>query len=467
MDLLFPADENIRETCGMAAPLGGAGIMEMIVRRWVGITRLLCFSAAVAVATVLPRSVKGNDPLAVVPAIRVVGCEEKGQSHKRGVCANYLDPADFRALGPGVSWWYDWGTDPGNIATPADSHIRFVPMVWGDHPDALAGLERYLAAGHKPDFVLADNEPNLRNQSFIIPSQAAAFHLKVKAITDKYGGIPIVGPQMAIASSPQDSVVAEDPIEKKQVTYTFMVPYLKAFFACVDGDTVHAIAIHPYDGIDGLRALVELTHRTFNKPLWVTEFADANARDENSEREYLVKATDFLERSAYVEGYAWFKERASGALSKVSRLGNQPGQLTPLGQAYVSLPVHDSDLYYRLPGRLQAENYVALDAADIWLTGDVDGFAHMASDAAGAWLDYNVQVDQAGPYQLQLRVIGKAGAINVLSGNTVIASARLQEALTTWTTLSVAASLGAGPQTLRLQFESPGQGINWIAFGKL
>ncbi len=40
--------------------------------------------------------------------IRVVGCEEPVQSVKRGICLNKFSAEDFKAVAPGVSWYYNW-----------------------------------------------------------------------------------------------------------------------------------------------------------------------------------------------------------------------------------------------------------------------------------------------------------------------------------------------------------------------
>jgi Glycosyl hydrolase catalytic core/Carbohydrate binding module (family 6) len=400
------------------------------------------------------------------PAIRIVNCDEQVQSHKRGVGANHLEPEDFKVLAPGVSWWYDWGNHLGDTKAPAEVlNVEFVPMVWGDRAEDLAGLERYLAAGNKPRHILAINEPNLREQCFIAPAEAAALYTRVKGVADKHG-IAVVGPQMAIGSAPADSITAIDPVGNKQVTYTFVVPYLKAMLFYTDkaGTEVGAVGIHPYGGLDELRGLVELAHRTFGRPVWVTEYNRSGAKSDQEQREFLIRATDFLERSPYVQGYAWFKERIPNVVSNIALLKDKPGELTALGEAYVQLPVHEADLYYRLPGRLQAERYVTLEKADTWPTWDVDGLAHMASDAAGAWLDYNVQVDQAGSYTMRLRLTGKAGAIEILSGEKALGTVSLEETPTAWTTLSTTVTLEQGPQTIRLRCQSQGQGINWIEF---
>ncbi|MBE7159383.1 MAG: hypothetical protein INR62_13290, partial [Rhodospirillales bacterium] len=72
-----------------------------------------------------------------------------------------------------------------------------------------------------------------------------------------------------------------------------------------------------------------------------------------------MQATQLLERSPNVAGYAWFKERVDKNPA-ISLFTKTQGELTPIGQAYVHMPVHDANVYYRLPGRLQAESYVTM-----------------------------------------------------------------------------------------------------------
>jgi hypothetical protein len=101
-------------------------------------------------------------------------------------------------------------------------------MVWGGHPLALCRLDQYLAStSPKPPAVFAINEPNLRGQAFLTPRRTAEVYRKVKIITDKYD-IPLVGPHMALGSAEKDSITAHDPAENRTITYTFMVPFLKA-----------------------------------------------------------------------------------------------------------------------------------------------------------------------------------------------------------------------------------------------
>ena len=401
-------------------------------------------------------------------AIRIFNCDQQIQSRKRGVGANRLEPADFRALAPGVSWYYNWHFEPAGAGTPPQGvPLHFIPMVWGDRPESLEGVKKYLAGGNKPRVVLGINEPNLSEQAFMSPQQAANLYGRIKAITEPYK-IPVSGPQMSIGSPPDMSIKALDPIENKELTYTFMVPYMKAFLHYADQAKIEvaAVGIHPYMNQWGLKGITEMTFKEFNRPIWVTEF---NASDESismdDTRTYLIQAADFLERTSYVEGYAFFKERAVGH-SKISLLADEPGKLTPLGEAYVKLPVHDADVYYRIPGRLQAENYVRLHQMEIWPTGDVDGFTHMASNETESWLDYNLQVDKGGKYDLRLRVTGQPGTISVLKGEQLLASVNSNPAQGQFATVETSIQLPAGAHTLRIRCSAAAQGINWIEFIK-
>lgn len=392
--------------------------------------------------------------------VRVVACDAAVPSRKRGICANELKPADFPALARGVTWWYNWHFQPTTGADPSGK-VEFLPMAWGDRPEDLAGLEAYLKTGARPRRVLAINEPNLKDQAFISPETTAKLYRRVKNVADRYG-VPVCGPQMSLGSPTEGSITAYDPVERKATTYTFMVPFLKAVLAYTGDTPVPETAFHAYGDIHELRWALDTMHREFGRPVWVTEFN--HVPDPKAALIYLMQSVDLMERTAYVPGYAWFKERTSDAKWPIALLGERPGTLTPLGEAYVAMPVHEADLYYRVPGRLQAERYVAMEGLEITPTTDTDGFADMATTVADATLDANVQIDRGGRFALDLRTSGAAGTIEVFAGGRRLGYVANPGGA--WNNARVLVTLPTGPQRLRFRFAQKGQAINWIGFTK-
>lgn len=396
---------------------------------------------------------------AAEPAIRIVDCDQPVQSRKRGICANKLDDADFAALAPGVSWWYNWYFTPSS-KPPAGVAMDFLPMVWGEDAKYLAGLEKYLAEGAKPRHILAINEPNLKGQAFITPEQTAALYARIKTVADAHG-IDVVGPNMSLGSAAKDSVTAQDPLENKPVTYTFMNPFIKAFLHFADKAPVAALGVHSYGNIAELRWLVGMMHKEFNRPLWVTEFAQWKTANAAAAREYLVQATDLLESSPDVAGYAWFKERSDN--KSISLFEPESGKLTVLGQTYVAMPVHDADLYYHIPGTLQAERYTTTTDADIHVTSDGDGFLQLNGTGKDTTATYQIQVDKAGSYTVDLRLSGvKSGAVAISAGTHELAKVAADQP--GWQTVSTTITLPAGAQHVTLGFPAKGLALNWIRF---
>ena len=393
------------------------------------------------------------------PAIRVVPCDQPVKSWKRGVCVNKMSEADFMALSPSVSWWYNWHFTP-TMDVPKEAGMEFLPMVWGANQESLDGLKTYLDT-HKPRRILAINEPNLKGQAFITPQETAELYKKVKTVADAYK-IPVVGPHMALGSPEKDSIKAFDPIEKKEMTYTYMVPFNKAFLNFMGDTEVYGVAAHSYGNFGELNWMTGMLHEEFKRPVWVTEFNQWSAASPEDERNYLIQAVDLFERTPHVEGYAWFKERL-GDNPKSSLLDKESGKLTLLGETYVNMPVHDPHVFYRLPGRLQAESHVGASKAGIALTQDTDGFLEMQAEGKST-LDYNVAVEKAGDYSLKIRCKTEAGTkFEILAGDAVLATA--QTATDGWQTVETSLALPAGNQTLRLRLSAYAR-LNWMEFAK-
>ena len=421
---------------------------------------VVALSLPVMAADTAPASAPAS---AAAPAkIRIVACDAVVQSHKRGLCANQMSADDFKAIAPGVSWYYTWNFEPTETSKVPDGvNVEFVPMVWGNGPEQLEGFKNYMKTGAKPRAVMVLNEPNLKGQAFITPEETATAYKKVKAVADEYK-LPVVGPNMSLGSAKPDSITAMDPIDKKQTTYTFMVPFLKAFMYYMGDTPMPAFGWHTYGEMGEFRWAVGTMEKEFDQKQWVTEYAFWKAGNEESETRYLIEATDLLEKSDSVGAYAWFKERVTEN-KKLSILDKESGKLTPMGQIYVTMPVHDKDLYYQMPGKLDAARYVKAEDMNVIPSKEKDASLEMRAQSGACDLSYNINVTDAGDYTIDIHA-EKAGEIMVLdAAKKELATVQTKNG---WQNVTATVKLPAGPQTLRLHFDTQGMGVTSLTFKK-
>jgi hypothetical protein len=336
-------------------------------------------------------------PLMLVPVL----APGQERSWKRGVSANVLSPEQVEVLAPGVSWVYNWGATPGRVES--GDQMEFLPMVWGQSQSTLDAVKAYLDGGATPSTILALNEPNLAGQAFITPEASANWMTAVHDDLERYG-LPLIGPQMSLGSAPSSSITAYDPIEQREVTYTTMEQFLDAFdYYLEDKSVIDGISVHPYGNAGELKWAVELAYQRYGKPVWVTEFAYWDAADAEAEYAYMVEVLDFLEHSPMVARYAWFKADL-GSRDKLSLLESRGATLTPLGELYVNYPVHDPDFYYPVPGRVEAEAYVAQENFSIAVAETKAGMGALYGGRNEAWSEYQIDVAEAGRYRLRVRI---------------------------------------------------------------
>ena len=255
------------------------------------------------------------------------------RSAKRGVAYDFATLADLRAVAPGVSWWYDWGARP-NAGLPSDAASQvgmdYIPMLWNASFDA-AAVEAYIRANAGIKYLLVLNEPNLTDQADMTPAQAAAAWPGYEAVAAATGA-RIVGPAITWGTIPG---------------YGDPVAWMDAFIAAYRSNNggrdpqIDYLAFHWYDY--GLSDQLDRLAR-YGKPFWVTELANWHVGDGSAAIDTLAKQkaqmTDMVntcETRADVFRYAWFTGRWNNDVHFTSLLGAD-GQLTELGQLYLSLP---------------------------------------------------------------------------------------------------------------------------------
>ncbi|PSR73624.1 hypothetical protein PHLCEN_2v10543 [Hermanssonia centrifuga] len=157
----------------------------------------------------------------------------------------------FYATGA-VNWVYSW--DPYTPDPDNKYNLEYMPMLWG--PDQVADFESVVKAGYAK-YILGFNEPNEPGQSNLDPHTAATLwqqHIEPKRAL----GYQTCSP--ATSSNPNG--------------FTWMQNF---FDACNGGCTVDFICVHWYDvQASDFQTYVEKWHTTYNKDVFITEFAPQN-----------------------------------------------------------------------------------------------------------------------------------------------------------------------------------------------
>jgi hypothetical protein len=255
------------------------------------------------------------------------------KSAKRGAAYDLADPLDFAALSSGVSWWYNWGSQP-NKMVPADYIAQYgmdyYPMLWSGNYNA-ASIEAFLRANPGIKYLLVLNEPNLTSQSNLTPQQAAALWPGFETIAADTG-VKIVGPQITWGTMANYA----DPV-------TWMDAFIAAYQAANAGrdPKIDYLGFHWYDY--GLANQLDRLKK-YGKPFWITEFANWHSQNDGAQIDSLAKQeaqmTDMVatcESRSDVFRYAWFTGRWNNDVHFTSLLSTA-GQLTDLGKLYLSLP---------------------------------------------------------------------------------------------------------------------------------
>jgi len=180
------------------------------------------------------------------------------------------------------------------------------------------------------------NEPNLVEQANITPSEAVSHWLRYEQfqadMRDSHGReIALVGPAITWGTMPG----FEDPVVWMDEFY--------AAFMDVEGrePRIDTLAFHWYDyGLDGQLTNLE----KYGKDFWVTEMANWHVEEywvidtPEKQIETMTEMVNVCESRADVERYAWFMGRWTPDPHFTSIFGDTPGELTAVGDAYLTLP---------------------------------------------------------------------------------------------------------------------------------
>ena len=313
--------------------------------------------------------------------------QAQAKSPKRGVAYGFTSVADLKALAPGLSWWYNWSPVPNAAVASAYAGLgtEFAPLQWNATLDGATVTADQLAAkipaGAK--YLLGFNEPNFKSQANLTPRQAAALWPVLEEVARRKN-LQLVSPVLNYCG---------DCVSDNGVTYYSPTQWLDAFFAAYPTARVDYIAVHTYVCQENYLRDKVAELKKYNRPLWLTEFScgdmDHSAITAAVQQKYLTDAVNYLENDPAIFRYSWFSGR-NNEIPNINLLGND-GQLTALGQLYVSQPYAGSPL---LANRLAPVSATASSSekAEVAPGKAIDG--DILSRWASAWSDAQyLQVD--------------------------------------------------------------------------
>ena len=387
-------------------------------------------------------------------------------TQKRGLGYGYHSASDLEVLSPNVGWWYNWYVKPEAAVASVyqDYGFEFVPMTWnGSFNESL--LRSWLDDHPDVKYLLAFNEPNFKEQANMTPGQVAAQWPRLESIAEDYN-LEIVGPAVNYCGN---------CVTENGVTYYDPFEYLDDFFEVCPDCRVDYIAVHCYMNTPSALKWYIGEFKKYGKPIWLTEFAgwesNGNIQNLQDQVEYMVEVLDYLENDPDVFRYAWFVGRTSSGINSypyIDILGSTRGTLTPLGEVYIHMPVHDESRVIEIPALIQAEEYNTMSGVRIQLTEDDGGFANVAYIDAGDWMEYRISVPETMEYDIHFRFAAiYSTSLDVLVDDEVILTQDFSYTggWQKWNSVSSKINLIAGEHVMKLVAKKNGFNLNWILFG--
>lgn len=333
------------------------------------------------------------------------------QSPKRGIAYGYHSKADLLALKPGVSWWYNWFSEPDtDVRADYESlGVEFVPMVWGKISDAdVQGFINKIKPGTK--YLLAFNEPNFNDGAKLTPQEAV----------NAWGNVE------KIAAAKNLEIVSASPAyngPQNYGGYSSPIVWHDEFFALCPNCKVDYIAFHTYDNTAGSVVGVTGLLKKYNRPVWVTEFANRVIQTSDQKIAFMKDILTSFENDPDIYRYSWFTGRVPADWTDMLEgqlLSATSGVLKPIGTEYINAPYTSKKM--NVPGRITANKHYRRKGTTLQNTTDANTGQNVSSINAGDWNEFIINVADAGTYQLTFRVaaLTNGGKFDILVNDAVV-----------------------------------------------
>lgn len=383
---------------------------------------------------------------------------KQNKSSKRGVSFSFgsIPEIDVPNLAPAICWSYDWSS---RVPTDAIDEqftlfgLDWCPMIWNGsyNPD---NIRTYKSKHPEAQYILAFNEPNLKDQANMVPSKAAEYWPAVVSLAKELG-MKIISPALNYGTLEG----YHDPI-------TWFDEFLAQ--PGVSLDDMEGIALHCYmPTAAGVKGFIDKFAK-YGKPIWLTEFCNGNSNSisEEAQMVYMTETLNMLEGHPNVFRYAWFMPRGNFNSRWHNNLleSEKPFGLTALGRVFVNFSTFDKSIYYKAGDIIPAEQYSYAEGSVLLEPSTDGGILDISKLNQGGFVEYKLDMAKAGTYQLSLRYLTyMESSLGIAVNGETVASKKIPNTEKEWKTSKMSIDLPAGKSTLRLSGQS-GAGIrlNWL-----
>lgn len=334
------------------------------------------------------------------------------QSPKRGIAYGNNSTADLQALKPGISWWYNWGSLPENDvnANYASLGVEYVPMMWGKVSDAdVQAFIDKIKPGAK--YLLAFNEPNFNDGARLSPQDAVNAWVNVEKIA--------AAKNLEIVSA---SPAYNDP-NNSYANISSPTAWHDQFFLLCPNCKVDYIAFHTYDNSAGAVIGVTGLLKKYNRPVWVTEFANRVIQTADQKTAFMKDIVTSFENDPDIYRYSWFTGRVPADWQDMQEgqlLSSTSGVLRPIGTEYVNAAYTTKKM--NVPGRITANQHYRRKGTGLQNTTDSGTGQNVCFVNEGDWNEFMINVADAGTYKLTFRLasVSIPAKFDILVNNVVV-----------------------------------------------
>jgi hypothetical protein len=380
------------------------------------------------------------------------------QSPKRGIAYGNNSTADLLALKPGISWWYNWASLPENDtnANYQSIGVEYVPMAWTQVNDAdVQAFINRIKPGAK--YLLAFNEPNFNDGSRLSPQDAVNAWKNVEKIA--------AAKNLEIVSA---SPAYNDP-NKSYANISSPTAWHDQFFLLCPTCKVDYIAFHTYDSSSGSVIGVTGLLKKYNRPVWVTEFANRVIQTAAEKTKFMKEIITNFENDPDIFRYSWFSGRVNPLWEDMQEgqlLAPEDGVLRPIGTEYINTSYTSKKM--NIPGRIIANKHYRRKGTSLQNTTDAATVQNVSAIDLNDWNEFILNVDNAGTYNFSFRIASLTipGKFDILVNDVVVKTDETFPAtgsLQTFTNKIVnGITLPKGEVYLKIKFKSNEMSFNYI-----